>query len=593
MSTDTEFTEAALSDLAERLIQQRTVDADAAVEYCHRFDQWVAQQLDTGVMDEATADARRSDIFFILGRLAYVDGRVDDAMALTQQSIDAATRSGRTERRILSLRAIARMYEYAGLQSDSTRLMFEALDLAEQLGDPRIKGLVMFGLASLYESQGAYEQTLDAAVKTYEYSVESGDQHLMWNAYAVVGLAYGYLGRNQEALEWLDRGLAEVDAAQSPQMELSLALYRMYVLGQDERLDEAIDVAEARLGQIEGLAAQHAAATLGDVAELYLERGDLDEAEDMLDRAERIASDEQLKGHLIRHTMIAADLYEAKGDASTALSMMRQHARLSEELRGKHARMRLVAVERHFAAELAEKTAEIHHLRTIELVDKNDQLAALNRQKDEILRVVAHDLRSPIAAVAMLSEMAMLDQADSTDTELVDQLRAMRTATSEMGDTIDKLLHLRGSEDARHGVALDVAAAKSIDWAAPLAADRSVTLEEHVAAVDLVVEEALVRRALDDVLWVVLHAVGPGDAVGIRARPTTSGGGAIVVTAPAVLEDAAKRTLYIGRRLVERMGGSLTIDAMPDERSIITIDLRASADVRVEPRSDQPSVTHP
>ena len=582
---------AALDELVWQLQRNKFIDIDCARDYCIAFDSWVSEQLASGGMSSTEADAYQADLHFILGRLAYIRGDVDVAMHRFALGIAAAERADVVDRQVLCLRAQARALEYAGMQAESTRLMFDAIDRAEAADDDRLRSLAMTGLSSLYESQGAYEQVLESSLKAHERALSADDEHLLWATYGSVGLAYGYLGRTDEALHWLERGRAEVRTDEAPELELFIDLYRMYVLGTADRVDEAIEIAEARLDQINQLPAQHRAASFVDVAELYLSRSDFERAEEMLAHATRAAEHPGLKAHRIRYTKFAADLHEAKGDHAEALRLMRRYAELDSELRGRNARLRLVAAERHFADELAKKTEEMHQLRTVELVQHNDQLEVLNRQKDEILSVVAHDLRNPLAAIAMLSEMLLFDHASSGDSELIEQLHAIKSASAEMGETIDQLLYLQRPNDPLLGVPLAEVIAKSVSWSTAHAMERSVTGMDHVGDVAMEVDEALFRRALDDVLWTSIQASNAGDIVRLTADRRTDGVG-VAITVPGPLNEHAERTLYIARRLIERMGGSLRITRGP-MRAELDIGLRSRADLRAGQSDDATSTGVP
>lgn len=69
------------------------------------------------------------------------------------------------------------------------------------------------------------------------------------------------------------------------------------------------------------------------------------------------------------------------------------------------------------------------------------QLQDINQQKDRILHVVAHDLRSPAASIMMIADLE-LDDAD--DKQKVDSLRMIRAASGSMLNLTSELLEFSG-----------------------------------------------------------------------------------------------------------------------------------------------------
>lgn len=573
------FTQDAIDELLAQFDGDGPKNAADAESFCAAFDAWIVERSADRTVTQGELDRFRAEIWFMRGTLANDTGAVDDALGFFRGSIDRAARAKNVNRQILSLRSIARCYEYAGMQAESTRCIFEALDLAEEQGDDRTIGLVLHGLSALYDAQGAYEQVLESAHRTREIAERINDTHLLVRAYGALSLSCGFLDRAEEGLVWMQKALQLCTDAEMQQSKTALTMNQIFLYQRCGRLDDAVALAAEQVEMISDLSAMHAASIYVDVAEVNVEAGNLSVAVDMLARADEAIGDSPINVHLLRYYIVAADLYEAQGQQARALEMMRLYVEKDREIRGREAQARLVIAERHFAAELASKTEELHHLRTVELVEKNNQLSDLIQQKDEILHVVVHDLRNPLAAAQLLGESLLIDLSNEVDEDAVDRLQSIGQAAIEMRATIDTLVASQETQATSTPAPVAIAVQLAVDDARKMSANRNIMINETITEVDLIVNSALLRRSLDDLLWNAVESSKPDMVVDVCVGPIESGGARITIAGDHIRFDEQfedGRNLYIARRLIERMHGSITLSSSPnDARRAATIDLRA------------------
>lgn len=564
-----DFSEEYVASLLAEFDVTRPEDPVGAKEYCEAFGRWI----DEGDGSNGDVDRMRSDLWFMQGVLCYIRGDLENAIDHLQHSIAQSERIGYISRQVLGLRSIAIVFEGVGMQSESTTSISEALDLAHEFGDDRVLALVTMALSALYQAQGAWALLLEASMRTCELAERVGDPHLLSRAYSGVGVSMGHELRIDEGLEWNDRARAAIAGVARPREELYLDLNRWFLFRQADRVVEASAMAEKLVEEIDRLPSADAARMAVNIAATRLRIGDLDGAHHMLQRSQDVVGSERLTGHLVAYHETSARLHEARNDHQQALESLRHQLMAERELRGRNAQVRLVTVERRFERQLAAHQDEIHQLRNVELVAKNDELAALNHQKDEILNVVAHDLRNPLAAAQMLSESLMADPSQHMSADEQDQLVAMRAATSEMGATIDILLHVQDGDSPRTLATVDDVVTRSLAWARGPASERQIDIKEEISPVALEVDGALLRRSLDDVLWVGIRSTAPGGSVSVsvQAEPT---GVSITVLSRAIVQRPDDRSLYIARRLVERMHGSITTVEVDGNAISTVIDLR-------------------
>lgn len=408
---------------------------EGAAEFCEAFASWIEEA-------EAEEDraAYRADLLFIRGMLDTALGDYERAIELLHDSVDASRRSGNVRRHIFGLCSMATCYDYAGMRAEASGRVFEALRLAEELGDERLRAAVSHSVTGLYDAQGAHEQMFESSMRTVAIAEALDDRPMLLRAYNAAGIAHAYLNRPDEGLEWMNKAIALVDDETQPFVQTYLDLNLTYMYRRLGRLADAVELAEQHLDLIAELPAQSAAVFYVDIAEIYLEENSVERAAAMLELADRVSDPDWMKAHLLDYYRVAADVHEARNEPAEGLQMLRRYMQLEGDIRGRQAETRLVALERHFAAELAARTEEVHHLRTVELVEKNNQLSSLIEQNQEILEVVVNDLRNPLAATRLLTNLLLDKCSQQNDESAVELVVSIQSATVEMSRAIDRLL---------------------------------------------------------------------------------------------------------------------------------------------------------
>lgn len=439
------FTEEAIATRLFEFDVTRPEDLDAAATFCHDLRTW----LDTE--QPATHQHQRmwADLLFMDGMLQLIRGDLEQAIESLQSSIDGARAVDYERRRILSLRSLAVAFEYAGMQKESTRSVFEAMERADHFDDIEVCALVSLTLGMLYQAQGAWDQLLECATRTHRLAEQSGNQPLVGRACSGMAVALGHLKRSTEAFEWLSKAEALAEPA-TPVAALYLNINRQFLLIQMGDTEHAAAIAEQNVPHLDQLSFVDAARVHIGLAQLYLELGRLGRTQEMLERAEAAARGTPLTAHLLGFHTLWAKLLERQGDETAALAHLRQAIKVRRDLKGVAARARLVEAERYFAEQMSSKMAELHHLRTVELVEKNQQLADLVQQKDEILHVVVHDLRNPLAAAQLLGESLVIDLAGHIGDDAIERLGSIIQAAAELGETIDALVASLENPRNRH-----------------------------------------------------------------------------------------------------------------------------------------------
>jgi signal transduction histidine kinase len=175
-------------------------------------------------------------------------------------------------------------------------------------------------------------------------------------------------------------------------------------------------------------------------AEIALDRigwltsdGRLAEAQDLLDKVEAISTSSDNRRCLAKAAELRADIHEALGDHSAALTAYRTFHRLDQELHNYASERRARLTSAKFQIERAIRDTKLAKLRVAEL-------EALDHDKRDFLASVSHELRTPLAAVlGFATELA--EAWDGFDPEEARGLvRLIAKQSADISSIVDDLL---------------------------------------------------------------------------------------------------------------------------------------------------------
>lgn len=265
-------------------------------------------------------------------------------------------------------------FETGDFDGSKSRIL-AALKMYEAMGQPEIQSLTHRRLGELEAHNGRYE----AALKHYETSLRLADSQGMalW-----VAMAQLEIGKVYEQLD------------------------------QPERAEQHYQIAlKNRSTETEGFAAGELKARL---AEHCIRRGEIERAHPLLEQADRIAERAGAKPLQLRIADGYSRFYEAQGDFARALEFARSATELREHALNARRSTELKKLQARAELERAEKDAEIHRLKYIELKRMQDQLVAAEKMAllGELAAGVAHEVNSPLSAI--VANLDVLERALST-----------------------------------------------------------------------------------------------------------------------------------------------------------------------------------
>jgi signal transduction histidine kinase len=239
---------------------------------------------------------------------------------------------------------------------------------------------------------------------------------------------------------------------------------------------------------------------------------------------------------------------------------------------------------------------QLEREQAIEIERRNQELAARQEVIEELVEAIAHDVRTPLAALSLTLKQALRGQYGALPEDYREVAMESRLSIDDIARLADTLLAVARFEA---GVSLPPRVAVSVapltrDLAAkfmPLARAREIALECTIAEeVVTAGSGADLRRALENLLANAIRHTPPGGHVGLEARRSELGwrvdvcddgvgvGETVVPTLFARYTHGAGGTglgLHIVKRIAEASGGSVSYAACLPRGSRFSIDLPA------------------
>jgi len=283
------------------------------------------------------SDVDRADVLFRLGVCRYKLSSVGTAIALLDQALALAERSGlpcdllRAD--ILGWRSRCHRLQrdYVAAREDVER----ALELAQELGDRRAIANTYFQASLIAQRQGHWFLSRSYAERAKELYQELNDERNVGRLLLTLGGLTLLLGDPEQAVEHLRASFARAIEADSP-ADAAQALEGLAAVhlrrGEYDQAEEAARKALALLGGREDYLYEICPSQLV-LGRALLERGRFEEAEECFREADRAAEQLGSVSHRSEVWVAMGDLAARRGDDREAARLYRSAAEALQEIR--------------------------------------------------------------------------------------------------------------------------------------------------------------------------------------------------------------------------------------------------------------------
>jgi len=508
---------------------------------------------------------------------------------------------------------LANIYINNGNYKEAMRYYLVAKDIYERLGDTKGNSSILNNIATIYLSLDNADSALFYLNQSRLSYLEIKDEGGLATNYTNMGYAYAIKGDFNKAIEFYNKCYALAVKINSKET-ISTALLNIgdgymnlakYVLAEDNvRAGLAISEAEGykysnyigyyTLGEInektgnykESVGWYHKAeeidlelrssatmSALMDVQTMQLEeaqRREIDKINTI--NAEKFAS-ERLKKILYLSISIFALLLLL---GTTYYYMKRHNATLKIALQHKE-----ISLQKEQIMAQSGKIKQVNATLRV----RNKKLRELNEEKNYMMSVVAHDLKSPLNQINGLANVIKLDDENLNITQK-DCLNNIEVASSRLSEMVNKILDSRNVENKEkslqfESIDIEKMAGEVLNDFSTMADTKKITLHKNIAnnGASVKADRHYLRQVLDNLVSNAIKYSPNGkkvninimnDGNGVLAEVVDEGPGlttedkeklfteyAILSAKPTGGETSTGLGLAIVKNYVEKMGGKI------------------------------------
>ena len=505
-------------------------DPEGAAQALQRADELAVR---TG--DAALA----ATVWDLQAQVAAGERRHAEARALLARSaaVPRAQRSAWERLRHHQQRAL--LHDSQGERDDALRARYDAVAAARETGDPAPLALTL-GLLCGAQVDG---YNLEEAEALGAQALALAEQCGAFNAWTLAALnrlnALVALGRGAEGLALVQRLQADEPRMNARAAEQRCVIYADVHLqaGDGPQAQTWLD----RSVQLRSLGSDSRLSWTTVQVHTWLAAGRADRARGL---AEAWLADPQhgtdpasVPSELLRLLQGAGQACEAVGDLAAALRHQRRAFQVHEQLVGRSARARRLALEIEHQlererwdreqAQQRQRSAEAEGRRLDAL---NRALAEANAAKTRFLAAASHDLRQPVQALAMFMAALQREPLAPGPQQLLERMARSLDALTSLFDALLDVSRLDAGAVpvAAQPLALAPLLQRLADEHEPLAAARGLQLRLHLPAAARAAhahtDPLLLERCLRNLLDNALKYTERGGVV-LALRPAGAGGG--------------------------------------------------------------------
>ena len=497
------------------------------------------------------------------------------ALMLARQALDIREKGKDVRAVVSSLLEMGSIHQAMGSRSEEWGDLKSAMEKARLISDPETHVEVQLALASYHLRHGDPQEGLQALTHAAPVVERLANEMLLLQYLLLSARIDSAIGRNPEGLTSVKTAMSIAEraqdfAAEKELLELWIGLNERSGRGSENTaLRKILEQVEEKINRRE-----QARETERLYFLLLVERGEKENQDLSLKLAkEEIQIARQRSRSML---MLVVALILLCGFVLSYLFLIRQR--------------RLNAVLLRQNEHILEQEEKIRNSNQL-LEAQNEELQALAAEKDSLMSVVAHDLRSPLNRIMALAELMELRDGDaSRRREYLEKIRGSVDAGNRLiRDILDSNQYRLGDELTPAAVDLERFAADKKREFAPSADGKGIFFEVESSSGEFVTDADFLNRICENLISNAIKFTRSGGRVAVRliSEPSQlllevsdSGPGFTesdrammfrqfrkLSAQPTGGESSTGLGLAIVKTLVERLQGSITLDSSPGKGS--------------------------
>ncbi len=519
-----------------------------------------------------------------------------EALHYFEQSLELARRTKQNSVLILALIHVGSTNSKLGKYREAITYLEEAIQINQEKENPSATVLIHNTFGEVYGNLDAFQRAENATFKALKIAQKINDRYLVSQSYNILANIYKKQERYFEALEYqklalnLSTQLGYTDQA----IDYYLKVSNIYFALADYR--NALDYHQKYTQLQDSIYNQNTLESIYQTAIKYQSKEKELEISEL--KTQKRISEEKLRQRrtinyslglgLILILTFTFFLYRSNQRIVSTNSLLKERNHQIEQQK----------------EEISYQKSSLERFNK-ELAQKNRKLVELDQEKNHLIGVVAHDLRSPINQVKGLMEIIRLS-GDNLNEEQTHHINLALSSLQRLDKMINRILDVNAMEQSEGNIQLeqidlgdilneivynfkDVAARKNIEII------REIPFEQHFAYLDesyaLQIFENLISNAikfspegkkiyvvlteLEDKIRVMIKDEGPGFAP--EDRKALYGKFKKLSAKPTAGEASTGLGLSIVKKYVDLMKGQIQLESESGKGATFIVDFERSA----------------
>ncbi|MFN5866510.1 MAG: tetratricopeptide repeat protein [Candidatus Kapaibacterium sp.] len=536
-----------------------------------------------------------------------------------------------------ALSNMATTYQIVGRNDLALEHLLRALDVQEEIQDRTGIAITANNIGGLYGRLGHNETALTYVMQALAWFRETNSELDVSKCLCNVGDLLAQEGRYDEAIDYHAEALRKARVLNDQQNLIStiLSVGRVHAMQDDVATGLSYFATALRLSR--DINDRHnELESLRRIGVMYHRRADADRALQYFEAARDLAATMGAKDDEAEVSEMLSRCYESMHEYDRALEAFKQAVQLRSEILAQEKEKLVSVMEVRFNVERAARDREIYRLRNVELADaiaslqeNSDMLSAaymdieqqqkvtnsinlelekanamlheLNREKNDLLGVVSHDIKNFIAGIKLSAESMRLHQKTRDDAILQKAAERIIAGANDISHLIASLLDNNALETGKLSFSFEKV--NVTELCADLLDAYRPNLESKRLRVTAVADFDYYARAdrmrlkasLDNLVSNAVKYSPVGRQISImlsqsggmvRVEVSDEGAGfteedkkllfqkfARLSARPTAGESSTGLGLSITKKIVDHMGGSISLQSEPGKGSTFTLDI--------------------
>jgi len=373
------------------------------------------------------------------------------ALEYYQKALASSKELGDKKSESIAENNVGNIYLQLGESYKALEYYIRALNTKIELNDLSTLGNTYSNIGTVHLKLANYNIALDNYRKALDLCVKTNDKYVHGNILMNLGVAHSKMDEHDKALDYykkcldIRQGMADTHGTALVLNNIAVSIYPQKGLKEAMKYFRKCLKIQKELHYPFGISE-----TLEEIAELQVKEGLYEEALENLEKSKKIAEENNYDTMLESCNLMLSQVYAAKNDYKTAHKYLQEYIKIKETLLLDNSEARVKNLQIVYETENEKKISEFYRQKSLDLSKLNDRLEEINKQKNEFLGIVSHDLRDPVASIHSIAEILKQENIKLTSGEIVEYSDGIMKLSDKLLSLLKNLLNVNRIESGSY-----------------------------------------------------------------------------------------------------------------------------------------------